>query len=91
MENLKRCFPKRRLPLLYNLFHRDENGRYRVNCRTCAWEKIYDVINGTAWNEFGIVIKDDLVKTRKELPAKCPLCGEKTKNKRLPWPITWKF
>lgn len=74
----------RRLPFPFNLFRKDKNATYRMECKKCGWQKVYRVFSGTVWYATGITPSDNVVKTKSELPAACPECGGKVKTYKLP-------
>jgi len=71
-------------PFPFNLFRQDLNVTYRIQCKKCNWQKVYQVFSGTVWYASGATQSDDIVKTKRELPATCPECGAKVKKIRLP-------
>jgi len=76
---------RRKLPFPFNLlFHWNEPEYYIVKCKKCGWQKTYRIFSGTTWNAPGVTPADNIIKTRKELPAVCLECGGKVNKIKLP-------
>ncbi len=74
----------RRLPFSFNLFRKDTNATYRIECKKCSWQKLYHVFSGTVWYAPGVISSDIVVKAKRELPTVCPECNAKVKTHKLP-------
>ncbi len=83
MHNVKGIWG-RRLPFPFNLFRQDKPATYRIKCKSCAWEKTYEVFSGTVWYAPGVTPAEIVVNTKRLLPAICPECGAKVNKYRLP-------
>ena len=81
----KSIIGRRKLSFPFNLFLRT-NGPvyYTVKCKKCGWQKIYHVFSGTTWNAPGVTPVDNIIQTRKELPAACLDCCGKVNKVKLP-------
>ena len=75
---------ERRLPFPFNLFRKDTNATYRIECKKCGWQKTYRVFSGTVWYAPGVTPSDIVVKTKRELPNICPECEAKVNKYKLP-------
>ena len=82
---LKLIIGRRKLPFPLVLFYwrKDETGYYSVKCKKCGWQKTYRIFSGTTWNAPGVTPADNIIKTRKELPAVCLECGGKVNKIKL--------
>ena len=74
----------RRLPFPFNLFRKDKNVTYRIECKKCGWQKVFRIFSGTVWYAPGVTPSDNVVKAKRELPAVCPECGAKVRKYKLP-------
>lgn len=73
-----------RISFPFNLFRKDINVTYRIQCEKCGWQKVYQVSSGTVWFASGVTPSDNVVKAKRELPVICPECDAKLKKIRLP-------
>lgn len=73
-----------RLPFPLNLFRKDKNVTYRIECKECGWQKDFRIFSGTVLYAPGVSPSDNVVKTKSELPAACSECGGKVIKVRLP-------
>lgn len=80
MKNIIDC----RRPFPFNLFQKEDNVTYRMECKTCNWQKLYRVFRGTVLYAPGVTPADNVVKAKSELPKACPQCGGSVKKHKLP-------
>ena len=81
----KSIIGRRKFPFPFNLlFIWNETAYYTVKCKKCGWGKIYHLFSGTTWNAPGVTPVDNIIQTRKELPAACLDCGGKVNKVKLP-------
>ncbi len=74
----------RNRPFPFNLFQKEDNVTYRIECKTCCWQKVYRVFSGTVLYASGVTPADNVVKTKGELPKACPQCDGKVSKHKLP-------